>query len=294
MKFIMTVILFIIITFGFTVAQVVTAVAPLKPGNKWVYNLYLVGDYTRAYPHQFEVTDSTKLIKNITFYAVNIRDTGFPVYTGYFGKIPDQLFARYDIEISDSLYTYFKINPEMGDTWEQQWKNGITLYNTIIDTFTAKVFNKNTLIYEIDRRDISLIYGSREYWTKEYGMLNGIYEQAEDILKGCVIDGVLYGDTTVTGTEEVKEFPNKFILYQNYPNPFNPYTIISWELVTGSNVRLEIYNILGEKIKTLTDEYHNPGKYNITLNAEELPSAIYFYRLITEDFSQTKKMIYLK
>lgn len=192
MKFTKTTLLFIIITFGFAAAQVVTAVAPLKPGNKWVYQSTIAGDYSNPETYQYLITDSIKVINGIPFYVARVgRNLG---YTTFYGITTDLLYAKYNLEISDSLYTYFKINPGKGDTWEQHWKNGITLYNTIIDTFTARVFNKNTLIYTIDRRDISLIYESREYWTEEYGMLNGLYEQAEDILKGCVIDGVLYGD----------------------------------------------------------------------------------------------------
>jgi hypothetical protein len=292
MKLIKTTIFFSIIIIELAAAQIITGVAPLKPGNKWVYQSYIAGDYSNPETDQYLITDSIKVINGIPFYAVL---GGIKLdYTMYYGLTPDQYFARYVEFMTDSLFKYFKANIKFGDAWEQQWEGGITLYSTIIDTFTAKVFNKNTLIYTMDRRDSSLIHGSREYWTKEYGMLNGIYEQAEDILVGCVIDGVLYGDTTITGIDEAKELPDKFVLYQNYPNPFNPNTVISWQLVTGSKVRLEIYNILGEKIKTLIDEYYSPGKYNISFNAEELPSGIYFYRLITEDFIQTKKMMLVR
>ncbi len=297
MKIIKTTIFLSIITFGFTTAQVVTAVAPLKPGNKWVYQSTIGGDYSNSETYQYLITDSIKVINGMTFYTARVGK--YLGYTTYYGITPNQLFARYGTEISDSLYTYFKINPQKGDIWEQQWKNGIILHNVIIDTFVAPVFGKSITIYVIDRLtiengDTSTFGGSREYWTKELGMLNGIYEQAEDIIVGCVIDGVLYGDTTVTGIEEVKELPDKFVLYQNYPNPFNPNTVISWQLVTGSKVRLEIYNILGEKLKILIDKYYNSGKYNITFNAEELPSGIYFYRLITENFIQTKKMMLVR
>lgn len=293
MKYLINIILFIIITFGSIKAQIVTTVAPLKAGNTWVY-ITTFPSSTLTELEKFEVLDSMQLINGIPFYVVRSINSGFSIYDAYYGIVPNQLFARYDTEISDSLYTYFKTNPQKGDTWEQRWKNGITLYNTIIDTFTANVFNKNTLIYTVDRRDSILINGSREYWTKEYGMLNGIYEWAEDILIGCVIDGVLYGDTTITGIDKENELPDKFVLYQNYPNPFNSNTVISFQLLTGSKARLEVYDILGERIKTLTDEYYRPGKYNISFNAEELPSGIYFFRFISENFVQTKKMILIR
>ena len=124
------------------------------------------------------------------------------------------------------------------------------------------------------------------------GCLTGLYEQEEDILKGCVIDGVLYGDTnTVVGIDEVDKLPSDFILYQNYPNPFNPSTVISWQSPIGSNVKLIIYDLLGRKIRTLVNQYYNPGSYSVTFNADNLTSGTYFYRLITNDFIKTKKML---
>ncbi len=278
--------LIILLVNFYAAAQVGTAPAPLKPGNRWTYNEYLAGDYAHPYLLQFEITDSIEVINGTPFYLTRGG--------GYYGITSNKFFSRYDETISDSLYTYFEVNPQKGDTWEQHWKNGIILYNALVDTFTAKVFSKYTLIYVVDRSDSSKIISSREYWTKEYGMLDGLYEQEEDILKGCVIDGVLYGDTTITGIEEVRVLPDKFVLYQNYPNPFNPSTLISWQMAKGDKVKLVVYDILGREIKTLANKYYNTGKYSISFNAGDLPSGIYFYRIITNDFIQTKKMILVR
>ncbi len=290
-----TIICMMILSFNFyAAAQVGTDPAPLKPGNRWVYNSYIAGDYAHPEIHQYEVTDSIKVINGIPFYTI-IDPRHQDYAAGYYGITFTHLFARYDETISDSLYTYFKMNPQKGDTWEQHWKNGVTLYNTIIDTQSAIVFGKNTLIYVVDRRDSSKFIGSREYWTKEYGMLDGIYEEAEDILKGCVIDGVLYGDTTVTGIYDIKQLPDEFELYQNYPNPFNPSTVISWQTGKAYLVTLKVYDLLGREIKTLIDnKYYNSGKHTIIFNGKGLSSGVYFYRLITKDFIQTKKMMLLK
>ena len=281
----------IIFTNTYLTAQVVTAVAPLKPGNKWVYQEYLAGDYAHSNTYQYLITDSIKVINGISFYAARVgRDLG---YTTYYGVTSEQFYVKYDTIMYDSLYKYFKLNINKDDTWEQKWNNVFSpiLYSTVTDTFSAQVFGKNTLIYVIDRSD-SVIVSSREYCTKEYGMLNGLYEQEEDILKGCVIDGVLYGDTnTVVGIDEVDKLPSDFILYQNYPNPFNPSTVISWQSPIGSNVKLIIYDLLGRKIRTLVNQYYNPGSYSVTFNADNLTSGTYFYRLITNDFIKTKKML---
>lgn len=90
--------------------------------------------------------------------------------------------------------------------------------------------------------------------------------------------------------------PDKTELYQNYPNPFNPATKIRFDLKNNSKVQLKIFDIVGRELITLIDEEKNAGVYYFEINAEKysLPSGIYFYQLITEDFKSVKKMIYLK
>jgi hypothetical protein len=98
------------------------------------------------------------------------------------------------------------------------------------------------------------------------------------------------------------------VLYQNYPNPFNASTRISFSIPTspfnpspyqGEGIRkrlisLIVYDILGEKIITLLNEEMSPGFYEIEFDASNLPSGIYFYRLSTANYSETKSMVLLK
>ena len=88
--------------------------------------------------------------------------------------------------------------------------------------------------------------------------------------------------------------PDKFSLSQNYPNPFNPATTISWQLPSADFVRLKIYNSVGYEVETLVNEKQNAGSYSVNFSAASLPSGIYFYKLDTENFSETKKMILVK
>ena len=87
---------------------------------------------------------------------------------------------------------------------------------------------------------------------------------------------------------------SNFCLYQNYPNPFNPSTIINYELRTNSDVKLVVYDILGREIKTLVDKVQNAGSYNVTFDASSLASGVYYYRLISKYFNQTRKMLLLR
>ncbi|HEX9252993.1 MAG TPA: CotH kinase family protein, partial [Ignavibacteriaceae bacterium] len=95
--------------------------------------------------------------------------------------------------------------------------------------------------------------------------------------------------------------PSEFILYQNYPNPFNPVTTIRYSIpnvtlsgVEGARVQLKIYDVLGNEVATLVNEYRIAGSYEVEFNASHLSSGIYFYKLQASTFVETKKMILLR
>jgi predicted GH43/DUF377 family glycosyl hydrolase len=98
----------------------------------------------------------------------------------------------------------------------------------------------------------------------------------------------------IVGVEDEETLPTEFVLEQNYPNPFNPSTKISWQSPVGSQQTLKIYDILGNEIATLVDEYRSVGKYEVAFNAASLPSGVYFCQLKAGVFVETKKMILLK
>lgn len=99
---------------------------------------------------------------------------------------------------------------------------------------------------------------------------------------------------TIVNVEKDNLIPKEFALYQNYPNPFNPETIIEFNIPKRTFVKLTIYDILGREIKVLINEEINPGKYAVKFNASNLPSGIYFYRLDAGEFSDIKKMVFVK
>jgi hypothetical protein len=95
--------------------------------------------------------------------------------------------------------------------------------------------------------------------------------------------------------DNVQDFhPNKFALLQNYPNPFNPSTIISYSVPQGEFITIKIYNLIGQEIKTLVNKYQNAGSYNVTFNANNLPTGIYFYQMQAGSFKSVKKMVLIK
>lgn len=108
---------------------------------------------------------------------------------------------------------------------------------------------------------------------------------------------VLYnlgGGTVGVQNEEIKYNPTSFSLAQNFPNPFNPTTTIQYSLPKAENVTLKIYNLLGEEVKTLVNDYQQAGKHSVQFNSNNLASGIYLYRLQAGSFIHTKKMILIK
>ena len=88
--------------------------------------------------------------------------------------------------------------------------------------------------------------------------------------------------------------PQSFELGQNYPNPFNPTTIISFSLPEPGNVSLKVYNVLGQEVETLVSGYRDAGIHTVDFDASRMASGVYFYRITTDNFSESRKMMLLK
>lgn len=97
----------------------------------------------------------------------------------------------------------------------------------------------------------------------------------------------------VSGSGE-GSLPKSFALNQNFPNPFNPSTNISFDLPVASRVTLTVYNILGQEVVQLVDDYMEAGSHSVSWNASSVSSGVYFYRITAEAFNQTRKMVLLK
>lgn len=97
-----------------------------------------------------------------------------------------------------------------------------------------------------------------------------------------------------TGVADQNTIPADYNLEQNFPNPFNPSTQISYSLPTASNVRLDVYNTVGQIARTLVDQSQSAGIHTVTFNADGLPSGIYFYRIVAGKYTSTKKLVIMK
>lgn len=93
---------------------------------------------------------------------------------------------------------------------------------------------------------------------------------------------------------EYTGIPKTYSLSQNYPNPFNPVTKINFEIPKQGFVNLQVYDILGREVKTLINEIKTAGRYSVDFNASEFASGVYFYKLVSNDFTDIKRMMLIK
>ncbi|MBK7228838.1 MAG: T9SS type A sorting domain-containing protein [Ignavibacteriales bacterium] len=206
------------------------------------------------------------------------------------------LIYRYWQELNGE-YIFHNLNPEIGDT------------------IFHPAFQENPFYILEDEQPINYLgidTYERRYWEylpcscyhtliKGFGLARTFFSEfggSESTLKGCVINGVLYGDTTfvVDVDDKLNLIPTEYKLEQNYPNPFNPSTKISYQLPVSGNVTLKVFDVLGREVATLVDEYRDAGSYNLEFRIEnlELSSGIYFYQLKAGEFVETKKMLLIK
>jgi hypothetical protein len=116
-------------------------------------------------------------------------------------------------------------------------------------------------------------------------------------LNGCVINGIVHGDTSlpVIGLNNTcMDLPINYSLSQNYPNPFNPQTKIKFAVPKATYTKLIIYDLLGREVTTLINSELKPGTYEADWDGSYFSGGVYFYKLMAGDFIETKKMVLIK
>jgi len=113
-------------------------------------------------------------------------------------------------------------------------------------------------------------------------------------VNGIILRTANDGHLITSNEDRISSLPDKYFLSQNYPNPFNPSTTISFHLPETGFVSLKIYDLLGNEVKTLINEERHVGEYSVKFDGSNLSSGVYFYRLASGNFSETKKLLLLK
>ncbi len=103
------------------------------------------------------------------------------------------------------------------------------------------------------------------------------------------------GSNYISAIDETSsEMIHSYHLSQNYPNPFNPSTLISYQLPASTLVVLKVFDVIGREIETLVNEHQNAGNHSVKFDASNLPSGVYFYRIETGKYRDTRKLLLLK
>ncbi|GAB6281271.1 MAG: hypothetical protein STSR0008_00100 [Ignavibacterium sp.] len=275
---------------------------PLAIGNKWVYDVLTF--YFDEFPHSYGYIKENEVLKdsvapNGKTYRL-IKDIIRSESTLERIDSSTGLIFRYsdNIEFPEKEYVIDDLLAEVGDTVKSfrfgyPWDGGFT---TLLDYTTFEKFGLSKQKKIFEQYDLS---SPRYSLTEDIG-LDSLFHSfdfgyTEYILKGCIIDGVVYGDTTVVDVEnETSITPTKFSLSQNYPNPFNPNTTIRFQIPERTFVTLKIYDILGKEVATLVNEEKSAGEYELEFSGNNFTSGLYFYQLKARNYIETKKMILVK
>lgn len=135
----------------------------------------------------------------------------------------------------------------------------------------------------------TLVSHSYSYTVANPGSGNWYYR-----LKQVDLDGTTTYTVGIQAGGSVKPVPKEFALDQNYPNPFNPTTTISYAMPKDGRVTMEVFNVIGQRVALLVDEYKEAGYHTVPFDAHALASGIYFYRFVTPEVHLLKKMMVLK
>ncbi len=231
--------------------------------------------------------------------------SGFSNYQIPSSSLPRNMVAPfwYDLNLDPAADP-----PGAGDIWYKQsgsqfiiqW-NQCTSYGTTLD---------DTLTFEaiLDNSDKSITYQYRTLGpaannnnlygltflsasTDDYLFINRLGYPVETRPADGTAIKLVY---TPAAVSETKEVPRVFALFNNYPNPFNPSTEISFSVPAGMHVRLAVYNLLGQEVATLVNEYKNAGTYTVPFSAQNMASGVYFYSIKAGNYSDVKKMVLMK
>lgn len=270
----------------YIISQINDAVSyfPLKPGNKWVYSFYST-QFGQSGRFSRQVT-STNIYNGHIYYS----------YGGYYQRIDSLTANRYYYSSSNGCQ--WSPFDRMGDSLSAALNDTIKYdcganYKVCSDTNLRELFGtfRRTKNFRLGNNGI--------IFARNFGIME-LYTQSGNIfyvehLRGCIIDGVVYGDTSLVGLNQISsEVPENYSLSQNYPNPFNPLTYIDFRIADFGFVKLTVFDVIGKEVEILLNRDLQPGSYKVDWDASAYPSGVYYYKLETEDYSETKKMVLIK
>ena len=212
-------------------------------------------------------------------YGNNLNSSlslNFPINMSAYNVAFLEFWQRYDVE-NGYDYCYPEVSNDNGTTWQQ-----LSSYSGTNLTWTKQLFDISSMVNH----------------SNNFRIRFRLYSDANTTASGWYVDDIKITTYNggVTGVEENHNglLPVKYSLDQNYPNPFNPSTQINYSVAKSGLVKISVYDILGREVNVLVNEVKNPGFYSVDFNGSSLSSGLYFYKMESNGFVDTKKMTLIK
>ena len=293
---------------------------PLKIGNQWVYeHISYIDDgdmdwINHLYNFRHTITDTITMADNNLYYIRKYErldsgetftqkfrydDDGYLVL--YNGGRPERKFTDF-VDFRNAVFTRVIDDTTSGipNKREKGFSDKYEKFGGVAEaTIIRRKFNETSDVFGgwYDRTIFHYGIGLRFSGTGWYEDASSARSNHDTDLLAAFIDGEFYGDASLivsVDLEELSTLPGGYNLSQNYPNPFNPVTSLEYTLLSPGEVRLIIFNLLGQEVVYLINEAQQAGKHKVVWDASNFVSGIYFYRLQAGDFVQTRKMVLLK
>ncbi|MFC2085265.1 aryl-sulfate sulfotransferase [Bacteroidota bacterium] len=235
---------------------------------------------------------------NLSYYSIS----GLTNNTKYFWRVNSELDTQtsqwsevWNFSITDPYIN--TVSPNGGETWASGNSEIIRWETNILENVRIDLLQDQNNILSLDT-----IPGSHQAyrWNLPPDLQAGenyriqITSESDSNIFGISEDVFSIIDTVTSIVEYKDKVPDEYNLVQNFPNPFNPTTNIKFSIPNTSYVKLIIFDLLGNEIETLIDGIKAAGSYNVTVDASNFASGVYFYRIISDNFIETKKMLMLK
>jgi hypothetical protein len=259
---------------------------PLSVGDRWQY-----GNINPGYPTyrvEYQVISDSVMPNGHKYAVFNQTFVG----ARYFRQDGNQIYLYNAADTTE--YLLYDFSRSVGDTIGRYVAAFDTFVVVLDDSGKGTFWGIQHTTWSFSHRIQHLTDGSNStFLVDSLGVYSYTLDTDPYYFGGAVISGKTYG--TILGVSRASaQMPSEPILYQNFPNPFNGSTVIRYFLPTSAEVRLEVFDLLGRKVSTLTHATQNPGTYTADFHSGSLASGIYLVRLTIGSNSQSRPVVLLK
>jgi len=272
---------------------------PLHIGNYWIYKRR---DFREGYD-RVEIIDTMKVNKNTYFIFREEYDGGYDYWYEYYRKDEDNQVLSLSLRDSVEVIMY-KLGVPVHSYWyinkDTESEIKVTLENTNSIQYTIAGVFDSCYYYSYNFTNINTRF---DFWLAPgIGLIRRETEGESAILKGACINGIIYGDTATAVDNSLDTHYKADFIFHNFPNPFNRSTTISYRLTDEKPIRkvkLKLYDVSGQVIKTLVDTNQSPGIYYVLWDGrndfqEDASSGIIICELQVDNTIHILKMVLIK